>query len=73
MNFLDLNDDVKVIISRHLQKNCKIHTMLSKHHDLQKILFGEIVFDDDFCKIFNYRMMLKKMMILKMLKYIRFI
>ena len=51
MNFLDLNDDVKVIISRHLQKNCKIHTMLSKHHDLQKILFGEIVFDDDFCKI----------------------
>ena len=51
MNFLDLNDDVKVIISRHLQKNCKIHTMLSKHHDLQKILFGEIVFDHDFRKI----------------------
>jgi hypothetical protein len=51
MNFLDLNDDVKVIISRHLQKNCKIHTMLSKHHDLQKIFFGGIVFfDDDFCK-----------------------
>jgi hypothetical protein len=23
----------------------------SKHHNLQKILFGEIVFDDDFCKI----------------------
>ena len=23
----------------------------SKHHDLQKISFGEIVFDDDFCKI----------------------
>ena len=23
----------------------------SKHHDLQKILFGEIVFDDDFRKI----------------------
>ena len=25
--------------------------MLSKYHDLQKILFEEIVFDDDFCKI----------------------
>ena len=23
----------------------------SKHHDLQKISFGEIVFDDDFCKL----------------------
>jgi len=23
---------------------------LSKNHELQKILFGEIVFDDDFCK-----------------------
>ena len=25
--------------------------MLSKYHDNQKILFGEIVHDDDFCKI----------------------
>ena len=25
--------------------------MLSKYHHLQKILFGQIVFDDDFCKI----------------------
>ena len=25
--------------------------MLSKYHDNQKILFGEIVFDDDFCKV----------------------
>jgi hypothetical protein len=24
---------------------------LSKHHDLQKILFEESTFDDDFCKI----------------------
>jgi hypothetical protein len=24
--------------------------MLSKYHDLKKILFGEILFDDDFCK-----------------------
>ena len=30
----------------------RIRTMFSsKHHDLQKISFGEIVFDDDFCKI----------------------
>ena len=29
----------------------KIRTMLSKHPDLQKTLFGEIVFDDYFCKI----------------------
>ena len=51
MDFLALNDDVKFIISKHLQRNLKIRTMLSKYHDLQKILFGEIVFDDDFCKI----------------------
>ena len=51
----------------------------SKHHDLQKILFGEIVFDDDFRKIiklqndvqnddFKNAKMMFKMMILKMLK-----
>ena len=51
MNILDLNDEVKFIISKHLLSDCKIRTMLSKHHDLQKILFGEIVFDDDFRKI----------------------
>ena len=50
MNFLDLHDDVQ-FISKHLLSDCKIRTMLSKHHDLQKILFGQIVFDDDFCKI----------------------
>ena len=50
MNFLDLHDDVQ-FISKHLLSDCKIRTMLSKHHDLQKILFGEIVHDDDFCKI----------------------
>ena len=50
MNFLDLNDDVKLIISKQLQSDCKIRTMLSKYHDLQKILFVESVFDDDFCK-----------------------
>ena len=52
MKFLDLNYDIKFIISKHLQGDCKIRTMFSsEHHDLQKILFGEIVFDDDFRKI----------------------
>ena len=51
MDFLALNDDVKFIISKHLQSDCKIRIMLSKYHDLQKISFGEILFDDDFCKI----------------------
>jgi hypothetical protein len=52
MNILDLNDEVKFIISKHLLSDCKIRTMFSsKYHDLQKTLFGEIVFDDDFCKI----------------------
>ena len=27
--------------------------LLSKNHDLQKILFGDIVYDDDFCKYFK--------------------
>ena len=51
MDFLALNDDVKFIISKHLASDFKIRTMLSKYHDLQKVLFGEIVFDDDFCKV----------------------
>ena len=51
MNFLALNVDVKFVISKHLASDSKIPTMLSKYHDLQKVLFGEIVFDDDFCKI----------------------
>jgi hypothetical protein len=50
MNFLALNDDVKFIISKHLSSDLKIRTLLSKNHDLQKILFGDIVYDDDFCK-----------------------
>ena len=49
IDFLALNDDVKHIISKHLQSDFKIRKMLSKYHDLQKILCGEI--DDDFCKI----------------------
>jgi hypothetical protein len=41
MNFLALNDDVKFIISNHLASDLKIRALLSKNHDLQKILFGQ--------------------------------
>ena len=50
MNFLALNDDVKFIISKHLASDLKIRQLLSKNHDLQKILFNEVVHSDDFCK-----------------------
>ena len=50
MNFLALNDDVKIIISKHLASDLKIRQLLSKNHDLQKILFNEVVYNDDFCK-----------------------
>ena len=50
MDFLAEIDDAKFIISKHLASDLKIRTLLSKNHDLQKIVFGEIVFDDDFCK-----------------------
>ncbi len=42
MNFLDLNDDVKSIISKHL--HCKIDkTCMTKPDDnLKKKLFGEV-------------------------------
>jgi hypothetical protein len=52
MNFFYLNDDINLIISKHLLSDFKIRTMFSsKHQDLKKILFGEIVFADDFRKI----------------------
>ncbi len=48
MSFLDLNNDLKSIISKHLSSDLNISKMLmSKHYDLQKVLFGEIVFDDE--------------------------
>jgi hypothetical protein len=51
MSFFDVNDDVKSIIAKHLTNDYKIITIfMSKHYDLQKSLFGEIVFDDDFHK-----------------------
>ena len=47
MNFLALNDDVKFIIATHLASDLKIRALLSKNHDLQKILFKDIVYNDD--------------------------
>ena len=53
MNFLALNDDVKFIISNNLASDLKNRALLSKHHDLQKILFGDIMYNDDLCKYLN--------------------
>jgi len=48
MNFLALHDDVKFIIANLLASDLKIRTMLSKNHDIQKILFGgDVVYNDD--------------------------
>jgi hypothetical protein len=51
MNFLDLHDDVKIIIAKHLTSDGKTRTMLSKYHDLQKILLEEIVLMIIFAKL----------------------
>ena len=53
MNFLALNDDVKFIISNHLASDLKIRALLSKNHDIQRILFGDIGYNDDLCKYLN--------------------
>jgi len=53
MNFLALNDDVKFIISKHLASDLKIRALLSRNHDLQKILIGDVVYNDDLCKYLN--------------------
>ncbi len=47
MNFLALHDDVKFIIATHLASDLKFRALLSKNHDLQKILFEDVVYDDD--------------------------
>ena len=60
MSFLALNDDVKFMISKHLLSDCKTRSMLSKYHHLQKILFGQIVFDDDFCKNLKLQNLVKE-------------
>ena len=47
MNFLALHDDVKFIIATHLASDLKLRALLSKNHDLQKILFKDVVYNDD--------------------------
>jgi len=44
MNFLALNDDVKLIITKHLQSDCRINEIFMTEPDdnLQKIIFGEV-------------------------------
>jgi hypothetical protein len=42
MNFLALHDDAKFIIATHLASDLKIRALLSKNHDLQQILFGDV-------------------------------
>jgi len=44
MNFLDLHDDVKVIIAKHLTSDKKINKIFMTKPDdnLKKILFGEV-------------------------------
>jgi hypothetical protein len=51
---LALNDDVKFIISKHLASDLKIRATLSKNHDLQQILFGDVVHIDDLCINLQY-------------------
>jgi len=53
MNFLALNDDVNFIISKHLASDLKIRAMLSRTPDLQKIIFGDVVYNDYLCKYLN--------------------
>ncbi len=47
MNLLALHDDVNFIIATHLASDSKIRALLSKNHDLQQILFGDVVYNDD--------------------------
>jgi hypothetical protein len=61
MSFLDLNNDVKTIISKHVLNDSITTMFTSKHCDLQKMFFCEIVFDD---ATFN-RMKRKKHFVVK--------
>jgi hypothetical protein len=56
MTFFDLNDDGKSIIAKHLTNDYIISTIfMSNYYDLQKILFGDIVCDNDFHTIKKIR------------------
>jgi hypothetical protein len=73
MNFLALHDDVKFIIATHSASDLKIRSMLSKNHDLQQILFGDVVYNDDLNHYINLQYNAKEMMIFKMQKYSKYI
>ena len=52
MSCLDLNNDVQAFIAEHLSSDYESSTVfMSKHYDVQKKLFGEIVFHNDFHNI----------------------
>ena len=55
MNFLALHDDVKFIIATHLASDLKIRALLWKNHDIQKILFNEVVYNDDLNNYINLK------------------
>jgi hypothetical protein len=55
MNFLALNDDVNCFIANHLASDLKIRRLLSKNHDIQKILFNEVVYNDDLNNYINLK------------------
>ena len=55
MNFLAIHDDVKFIIADHLASDLKIRTLLSKNHDIQNILFNEVVYNDDLNNYINLK------------------
>ena len=48
--FFYLGDGVKIIIAKHHASDYFIST-ISKHRQIQKVLFGKIVLDNDFRKL----------------------
>ena len=66
MNFLDLNDDVKSIISKHLQSDYKIdkRCMTKPDDNLKKNLFGELT--EIKIDIIEICIVLKKKLIMKL-------
>jgi hypothetical protein len=72
MDFLALNDDVIFFISKHLASDLKFEHYCQKNHDLQKISFVDIMYDEDFCKYFKLMYDAKENNDFKMQKYSRF-
>ena len=72
MNFLALHDDVKFIIATHLASDLKIRALLSKNHDIQKILFNEVVYNDDLNNYINLKYNAKENDNFKMAKYSKY-